>query len=243
MKIDVYYAIMDIISQFGTRNSLKHASVTFPEVDPKTLGSLYAQYYQRRFKKIHFRHTYPDKMEQYYRKYCAKAKKDPSRTLIVRMAEEADIPPCFLAKIIVECYLMQTEYDMEPPPKAAVMQILKDTTRLNDPVMALQVDTCIIADEDYGPYVDTVKHTVGHEYEALLKQDLKEANIAFQDENDLRAKGYDKTPDTILDVPIAVDGFVVNWIESKASFGDEESHQGYLRDQYWSYWNRKLEQR
>jgi hypothetical protein len=100
-----------------------------------------------------------------------------------------------MARNIVESYLMQKESTEDPRKailyipgmtvfganncstaiKSAIMQILKDTSRLDDPVLALHVDTVstmlqscsnelfccisqsIIVDEDYGPHVDTIK--------------------------------------------------------------------------------------
>jgi len=61
---------------------------------------------------------------------------------------------------------------------------------------------------------------------------------ALQNENDMRKLGYDKTPDIKLEIPIAVKDQVVCWVESKASFGTPETHEQYLKDQYYSYLNR-----
>ena len=63
--------------------------------------------------------------------------------------------------------------------------------------------------------------------------------MSFQDENYFRRQGHDKTPDIKLDVPIALGGSsVVNWIESKALFGDDKTHREYLEQQLRSYANR-----
>jgi len=43
---------------------------------------------------------------------------------------------------------------------------------------------------------------------------------------------------TARTMKLAVEGRIVNWIESKASFGDPESHSDYLDSQFWSYLNR-----
>lgn len=37
-----------------------------------------------------------------------------------------------------------------------------------------------------------------------------------------------------------MNGKVVNWIESKAMFGDSVRHKKYLKNQLWSYWNRSV---
>lgn len=75
-------------------------------------------------------------------------------------------------------------------------------------------------------------------HERKLQDYLTEREIAFCTEEHLRSRGYDKTPDFMLEVPIAVNGFVINWIESKARFGNTEIHQKYIKEQFLSYWNR-----
>ena len=93
-------------------------------------------------------------------------------------------------------------------------------------------------DDQYGPIADSMALSVGQEYEVKLQCYLKEQNIPFRNEDQLRIKGYDKTPDVKLEVPIAVNGHVINWIESKARFGNEDIHKNYIKDQFLSYWNR-----
>lgn len=72
-------------------------------------------------------------------------------------------------------------------------------------------------------------------YEMLLYEKLRDLGISYQSEDDLRAAGFSKTPDVKLDAPIGVRGRMVNWIDSKASFGDEHIHKSQGSDQFQRY--------
>ena len=53
---------------------------------------------------------------------------------------------------------------------------------------------------------------IGHDYENKAKRSLERLGLSYQDEDELREKGYDKTPDIKLDIPFAYNGYVINWI-------------------------------
>lgn len=98
--------------------------------------------------------------------------------------------------------------------------------------------TCIFNDIQDGPIIDMLRYTIGEEYEVKLKNLARDAGLTFYDEGDLRRDGFDKTPDLLLAIQCLYKGNVISWIESKASFGDPESHSRYLKDQLSSYTNR-----
>lgn len=237
MKLYEYNSIIKVIS--STENvCLADVIAKFPEVPSRTLCSIFSQEYQRKVKRIHAKHHVPDKMDEYYYRYIEESQHQTEKHVILHLAQMTGLSPALMARIILERHLMYTKYNGQSPPKSIVTQLLKDTSRLDDARLALEIDLCTMTDDVYGPVVDTLKHSIGHEKEEFLRRKLEELGFPYQDEDQLRSKGYDKTPDIKLQVPVAIGGCVVNWIESKASFGDPECHDAYLKDQFWSYWNR-----
>ncbi|XP_066550455.1 CDAN1-interacting nuclease 1 isoform X2 [Amia ocellicauda] len=218
-----------------TRQCMKMLKTKFPSQSQSTLLSIFSLEYQKRIKRTISKHHTPEAIENYYQRYLSEVKSDPTVPVLLDLANEVDFSPSLMARIILERYLQEHEGAVSKP---VINSMLREPSLIPDRHLANQVYQCTINDCCYGPLVDCIKHAIGQEHEILLRDKLRERNLSFLDENQLRVKGYDKTPDIILEVPIAVEGHIVHWIESKASFGDDNSHRSYLNDQFWSYWNR-----
>ncbi|XP_051477639.1 CDAN1-interacting nuclease 1 isoform X2 [Apus apus] len=217
----------DEIAQFlghvqPTRQSLRKLKEKFPSQSQSTLLSIFSQEYQKQIKRTHAKHHTAEAIETYYQRYLNGVMKNAAAPVLLELANEVDFAPSLMARIVLERFLQEKEAAI--PSKTLINSMLRDPSQIPDGVLANQVYQPISA--------------IGHEHEVLLREMLLEKNLSFIAEDQLRAKGYDKTPDFILEVPVAVEGHVIHWIESKASFGDESSHQAYLQDQFWSYWNR-----
>ena len=201
----------------------------FPDVPPLTLRSILCLQYQRHIKTtFHSEHSDHNKALTYARVMEAVEDEEEEVGEVVRLTRESGFSPALTARMVLHSH--------QGGDKVNIM--MKDTTLIENGRLALEVMMANIKDDSYGHVAESIKHSIGEEHEQKLKDILTQRNIPFTDEHVLRSLGYDKTPDIKLEVPISVDGCIINWIESKALFGDPESHHGYLRDQLWSYLNR-----
>ena len=102
---------------------------------------------------------------------------------------------------------------------------------------------CIGRSRFFSPVNDRIRGSKGREFEKLLERQLDFAGIAYETEDDLRKKGFAKTPDIHLKAPIALRDKrnklrIVKWIDSKAMFGDRQTHMHDNKKQFMGYLNR-----
>uniref|UniRef100_A0A6M2DT18 CDAN1-interacting nuclease 1 n=1 Tax=Xenopsylla cheopis TaxID=163159 RepID=A0A6M2DT18_XENCH len=232
MDINVYKDIISVIgSHTGLSRDCKKLLVQrFPDVPLKTVSSILSLEYQKKMRKKHVKSKAV--AESYMNKFNEGIK-------IVEIAKEADVAPALVARMILEEYCTIEQSDLQNIGiRRYVSELMKDTTKISDKRLSVEVYEAITFDSLYGPIADCIKRTLGEEYEQKLKSYAIKMNLSFRDELQLRQCGFDKTPDLKLEVPIAVSGHIVNWIESKASFADVETHKAYIKEQFMSYWNR-----
>lgn len=175
-------------------------------------------------------HRRPEVAREYVRRFEAGES-------LLTLATSVELPPTMLARVVLESRLGLRK-------GREVGQLLRQpqlipgdsdgaTARLRRDV-ALAVD----GDPHCGPHIDTCRRLAGLEYEVLLAQKLRALGVPFLAEESLRQRGDAKTPDALLPVPLLVRGRVVHWIDSKATFGDAESHAEYRATQFASYLHR-----
>jgi len=209
----------------------------FPQLPRGTIRSILCQEYQRHVKST-FRASHSDQNKRLVTHKVDEALHNgQDQGVIVRLASETGTSPALTARMVMETKIGEAKQE-DNGGKSQLSQMMKDSTLIEDGKLAMEVFLATIKDDSYGHLAEAIKQSIGEEHEQKLKDILTSLDIPFTDEHILRSQGYDKTPDIKLEVPISVDGFIVNWIESKALFGDPEAHSGYLRDQLWSYLNR-----
>lgn len=235
MKLDTYEAIKEKLNSLERRSCLAELRSCFPDVGEDTLRHIISSEVQRKIKSTYHTLVSPEVSGEHYNYYsrCVAASEKPG--FLLRYADEQGVSPALMARLMIEKHYEKTT---EPPSKQELNQMLKDSGTIDDGALATEVFICVVNDKTYGPFADAMKNAVGLEYELRLKTELADLKLAFVDENALRDRGFDKTPDVKLEVPIVIDGSVVTWVESKAQFGDPEGHRVYVRDQYQSYSNR-----
>jgi len=156
----------------------------------------------------------------------------------VDIAEAINIAPCLLARLIIQCHLgLLGMQEANSNVKSEVSKRIKDPSLIEDERLKNEVEKCIACDDNYSPLVEKIRRSTGIEYEYILQEKLRNLNVPFLSEDEMREKGYPKTPDIKLQIPLLINGHVVNWIDSKASFGDDYSHKLNI-EQFWGYKNR-----
>lgn len=210
------------------RNQMENMQKLFPHVPKDTLENIFSQEYQRITRNISYKHHH--NASKYYRMYLSRMEHDFNHGVLLNLADEVNMSPALFAQIILEQSYKKTG--------KVISAMMEDTTSIEDPRLASEIFICIISDEVYGPIINATRRAIGQEYEEKLKKELIALGLSYVDEEHLKMIGCDKTPDIKLDVPILINSRVVNWIESKASFGDKENHAGYLKNQYICYSNR-----
>ena len=220
------------------------AKVSRQEILYDTVLSIYLQQLRWHVRKTSHMHQKAEVLET----YLCRLRDGES---ISEVAKSVQFPPYTLMKRIIKFWnsIMPRESSSLSQVSSAVGSASSgrrgkgeksDALSLKDPVLYSQLQLAIRTDVYFSPSSDVLRQNIGLEYEYVLQRKLAACKIAFESEDQMRVEGRSKTPDVRLVVPVATRGpagrhRIVNWIDSKAMFGDPYTHhenmkqlQGYV---------------
>lgn len=221
------------------------------QVPYDTLLCLYSQKVQSYMRKTLHMHRTPLKADLYYRQWGRGVEpvppgiipgtpsKDPHKSLL-DLSEQVTLSPTLLARVVLGVFARRILPDQsEGARKKTISTWMQAPALIPHPVLAEETQGCIDGDDVYSPDLERVRRAMGLEHEHRLQEALlNDPSLSWRSEADLRTAGMAKTPDVLLDTPFTVNTasgrHVVNWIDSKAMFGDDRSVRQ-LKPQVWSY--------
>ncbi|KAG6965104.1 hypothetical protein JG688_00007370 [Phytophthora aleatoria] len=190
------------------------------------------------------------RQEKTLKRYVARLGADES---MGQIAKSVGFSPCMMARLLLDAKYGWSKTTISNLFKEA----MKDESELETDApnrrglsedeyarVMKEIHECIDQDEIGSPLADRIRHNMGVEYEYLLLETLRNRQLVFESEDMLREKGLSKTPDVRLLLPIGVKDpksgqlQVVNWIDSKAMFGDRHTHETENASQLQGYVNR-----
>ena len=145
---------------------------------------------------------------------------------LMDLSRDLDFAPVMTAYLILTS---QSEWG-----KNSFKKMINDPREIKDGRLRRELIEVRDNDPIYSPEGNVVQRKRGLKGEARMKIWLDDRNITYRREEELRAEGG-KTPDFLLEKPIFLRGEEVNWIESKASFGDMKEVRKNLKNQLYSY--------
>lgn len=206
---------------------------------------------------------------------------------LLDLARAKSFAPWHVARVVAEDVLTKSRALRKSVKLSAALRDPEAHFGAELPRLALEVRECMEEDPHHSPYSERVRRASGLLHEFKLRRELAAAKLPFEGEDELRRRGFSKTPDALLILPVAVplpvylslslsrvrsvanstsasDGrvsrggegasgggsgnksaaekevevVVVRWIDSKAMFGDWQTHAKDNREQFESYVNR-----
>jgi hypothetical protein len=145
---------------------------------------------------------------------------------ILDLAEYTGFPPTLMASLIMKnCELTRKNINW----------LFKNVDSIENRRLRKEVKRALEVDHFFSPHAHEMQCKKGQMGETIIKKWLDDQEIAYCTEEQIRAQGDGKTPDFALEDPICIDELKVNWIESKALFGDDFEHEHYMKKQFREY--------
>lgn len=144
----------------------------------------------------------------------------------VSLSDETGLSPVLISIILLKHRGMT---------RKAVQKMLKNPEAVEDERLGREIAEVVKKDNLFSPRAHSLQVERARTCEDRIGAWLKEKDIQFLTEEQIKKCITTKTPDFLLKRPLHIASTRISWIESKGLFGDTEEHNRYLKKQFLDY--------